>query len=100
IRDLTVTGVQTCALPISLCFFVVVGDTLPTAERWLADLQSLVDGEGVALYPPRKGLGESEPHAEIAGKRVETLERVARGDVHIQIGRATCRGRRRRRGVG
>src|SRR5437588_11621824 len=49
-------------------FIVVVGDTLPTAERWLADLQALTDGDGLGLYPPREGLGETEPHAEIAGE--------------------------------
>src|SRR5687767_7312588 len=67
-------------------FFVVVAETLPDAERWLADLASLAeDAESVALYPPREGFGEVEPHLEVAGERVETLEQVARGQVRLLI---------------
>ena len=65
--------------------FVVVADQLPEAERWLADLQSVLGEEGVALYPPREGFGEVEPHAEIAGERVETLEKLARGAVRVLL---------------
>ncbi len=46
--------------------FVVVADQLPEAERWLGDLQSVFASDQVALYPPREGFGEIEPHAEIA----------------------------------
>ena len=66
-------------------FFVVLTDGLPDAERWLADLQALIDVEPVALYPPREGFGEVEPHAEVAGERVETLERVGRGGVRVLL---------------
>jgi transcription-repair coupling factor (superfamily II helicase) len=66
-------------------FFVVVADGVPGAERWLADLHSLDEAGAHALYPPREGFGESEPHAEIAGERVETLERVGRGGVRILL---------------
>ncbi len=59
-------------------FFVVLAPHVGDAERWLADLES-IGGAGVAFYPPREAFGESEPHAEIAGERVETMERVARG---------------------
>lgn len=71
-------------------FFVVVTQGLPDAERWLADLQSLAADPAVALYPPREGFGEAEPHAEVAGERVETLERVGRGGVRtlLTTGRA------------
>ena len=65
-------------------FFVVIGESVSGAERWLADLESLVDG-GVAFYPPREGFGEAEPHAEVAGERVETLERIARGEIRILL---------------
>ena len=65
--------------------FVVVGDQLPEAERMLADLQSVLGDEGVALYPPREGFGEVEPHAEVAGERVETLEQLARGAVRVLL---------------
>ena len=65
--------------------FVVVADQVAEAERWLADLQSVLGGEGIALYPPREGLGEVEPHAEVAGERVETLEALARGGVRVLL---------------
>nr|MCU0625710.1 DEAD/DEAH box helicase [Gemmatimonadaceae bacterium] len=64
---------------------VVVCDALPEAERWLADLGALTDGDGIALYPPREGFGEIEPHAEVAGERVETLEALARGRVRLLL---------------
>ena len=66
-------------------FFVVVTDTLPDAERWLADLRTLLADDIVALYPPREGFGEAEPHLEVAGERVETLERTMRGQVRLLI---------------
>jgi transcription-repair coupling factor (superfamily II helicase) len=65
--------------------FVVVAGGLPDAERWLADLQSLTEETPVALYPPREGFGEAEPHVEVAGERVETLERIGRGEVRILL---------------
>jgi transcription-repair coupling factor (superfamily II helicase) len=66
-------------------FFVVLTEGIPQAERWLADLQAILDETPVALYPPREGFGEAEPHAEIAGERVETLERVSRGEVRVLL---------------
>ena len=67
-------------------FFVVVAETVPDAERWLADLTSVAEEPAtVALYPPREGFGEIEPHLEVAGERVETLEHVARGRVRILV---------------
>src|SRR5712671_7926685 len=57
-------------------FFVVLNDEVAGAERWLADLSTLVEPDGVAFYPPRESFGEAEAHAEIAGERVETLERI------------------------
>jgi transcription-repair coupling factor (superfamily II helicase) len=66
-------------------FFVVVAETLPDAERWLADLRTLLADDIVALYPPREGFGEAEPHMEVAGERVETLERTMRGDVRLLV---------------
>jgi transcription-repair coupling factor (superfamily II helicase) len=55
------------------------------AERWLADLESLGDAGFAAFYPPREGFGEAEPHAEVAGERVETLERIGHGDVKVLL---------------
>jgi transcription-repair coupling factor (superfamily II helicase) len=66
-------------------FFVVVTDTLPDGERWLADLRALLEEDIVALYPPREGFGEAEPHMEVAGERVETLERTMRGQVRLLV---------------
>src|SRR6267143_474480 len=66
-------------------FFVVVNDDVAGAERWLADLTTLVETEVVAFYPPRESFGEAEAHAEIAGERVETLERIGQGDLRILI---------------
>ena len=39
----------------------------------------------VALYPPREGFGEAEPHVEVAGERVETLERLTRGELRVLL---------------
>jgi transcription-repair coupling factor (superfamily II helicase) len=69
---------------------LVVSDDVAGAERWLADLLQLAEPNAdgalpVAFYPPRESFGEAEPHAEIAGERVETLERMARGAVRIVI---------------
>ena len=66
-------------------FFVVVSDDISDSERWLADLTTLLDSEVVAFYPPRESFGEAEAHAEIAGERVETLERIGRGDLRIVV---------------
>ncbi len=75
---------------ISTRLILIVSDDVAGAERWLADLLQLVEPgeEGelpVAFYPPRESFGEAEPHAEIAGERVETLERMARGALRIVV---------------
>ena len=54
------------------------------AERWLSDLQFLSD-EAVALYPQREALGEDEPHYEIAGERVETIEALLGGRLRMLV---------------
>lgn len=77
--------VATLARSLEKRFFVVITENVSDAERWLADLQSLTDEKRVAFYPPREGFGEREHHAEVAGERVETLERSARGDIQILI---------------
>ncbi|HEY7236347.1 MAG TPA: transcription-repair coupling factor [Gemmatimonadaceae bacterium] len=66
-------------------FFVVATESVTEAERWLADLGTLADDTPLALYPPREGFGEAEPHMEVAGERVETLERLTRGEIHILV---------------
>jgi transcription-repair coupling factor (superfamily II helicase) len=71
---------------------VVVTASPADAERWLADLAVLLPEEAVALYPQREALGEDEPHFEIAGERVETLERLNRGAIRalVTTARATA----------
>jgi transcription-repair coupling factor (superfamily II helicase) len=64
---------------------LVVTPTSTAAERWLADLNVLLPEDAVALYPQREALGEDEPHYEIAGERVETLERLNRGAVGVVV---------------
>ncbi len=71
------------ALPQRLV--VVLADQVGDAERWLADLGALADALPVALYPPREGFGEVEPHTEVAGERVETLARLAAGGVRVLL---------------
>jgi transcription-repair coupling factor (superfamily II helicase) len=71
---------------------VILTATPSDAERWLADLTVLLGEDAVALYPQRESLGEDEPHYEIAGERVETLERLNRGAVRaiVTTARATA----------
>ncbi len=64
---------------------VIVAPAPTDAERWLADLLVLLPEAQVALYPQREALGEDEPHYEIAGERVETLERLNRGAVRVVV---------------
>ena len=77
--------VATLARRFPTRFIVVLADGVGEAERWLSDLQTLLDEPKLALYPPREAFGEAEPHAEVAGERVETLERVGRGDVRLLL---------------
>ena len=64
--------------------FLVVAPGPAEAERWLADLSVLM-ADRVRLYPQREALGAEEPHFEIAGERVETLEALMRGDVSVVV---------------
>src|SRR5579859_7180751 len=65
--------------------FAVVAPTPADAERWLADLQTLLGFEAIALYPQRESLGAEEPHYELAGERIETIEALLRGAVRVLI---------------
>ena len=76
--------------------FVVITPTPTDAERWLADLRMLT-GSAVALYPQREALGAEEPHFEIAGERVETLELLLSGQVRVLV--TTARAAAERTGV-
>lgn len=76
--------------------FTVMATTPAEAERWLSDLQRLTDVP-MALYPQREGLGEEEPHHEIAGERVETLQALVEGRIRILV--TTARASAERTGV-
>ena len=65
--------------------FTIVAPTPADAERWLADLQTLMVGAAPALYPQRESLGAEEPHYELAGERVETLEALLSGHVRVLV---------------
>ncbi|HEY3221622.1 MAG TPA: transcription-repair coupling factor [Gemmatimonadales bacterium] len=65
--------------------FTIVAPTPADGERWLADLQTLLKPEMTALYPQRESLGAEEPHYELAGERIETLEALLRGAVRVLI---------------
>jgi transcription-repair coupling factor (superfamily II helicase) len=65
--------------------FTVVAPTPADGERWLADLQTLLGPDGPALYPQRESLGVEEPHYELAGERIETLEALLRGSVRVLV---------------
>ncbi|HXV89720.1 MAG TPA: transcription-repair coupling factor [Gemmatimonadales bacterium] len=74
----------------------VVAATPGDAERWLADLRMLA-GDAARLYPQREALGAEEPHYEIAGERIETLEALLGGGVRILV--TTARATAERTGV-
>ncbi len=76
--------------------FVCVAPTPTDAERWLADAQALA-GAIAALYPQREALGAEEPHFEIAGERIETVEALLAGAVRILV--TTARATAERTGV-
>jgi transcription-repair coupling factor (superfamily II helicase) len=92
--------VATLARRLPQRVFTVVAPTPADAERWLADLQTLGGGGGsspAALYPQRESLGTEEPHYEIAGERVETLEALLHGAVRVLV--TTARATAERTGV-
>jgi transcription-repair coupling factor (superfamily II helicase) len=64
--------------------FLVVAPTPGVAERWLSDFEALL-GESARLYPQREALGEEEPHFEIAGERVETIEAALAGEARVLV---------------
>ncbi|MEP6744132.1 MAG: transcription-repair coupling factor, partial [Gemmatimonadota bacterium] len=63
---------------------VIVAPGPSEAERWLADLRHLTDLP-LAYYPQRESLGEEEPHLEIAGERVETLDDLLSGRLRLLV---------------
>jgi transcription-repair coupling factor (superfamily II helicase) len=76
--------------------FVVLAPTPTDAERWFADARTL-GGDTAGLYPQREALGAEEPHFEIAGERIETVEALLSGRVRLLI--TTARATAERTGV-
>lgn len=74
---------------------VIVTATPADAERWLADLAHLT-ALPTGLYPQREALGEEEPHLEIAGERVETLEALLHGRLRLLVTTARATAERTR----
>ncbi|MDP3910610.1 MAG: hypothetical protein Q8Q14_09455, partial [Gemmatimonadales bacterium] len=85
--------VATLARRLPQRVFGIVAPTPGDGERWLADLRMLL-GDVVALYPQRESLGAEEPHYELAGERVETLEALQRGAVRLLVTTARATGER------
>ena len=77
--------VATLARALPQRVFTVIAPTPADGERWLADLQTLLGPTGPALYPQRESLGAEEPHYELAGERIETLESLLRGGVRVLV---------------
>ena len=77
--------VSTLARRLPQRVFAIVAPTPADAERWLADLQTLLGSEMIGLYPQRESLGAEEPHYELAGERIETIEALLRGAVRVLI---------------
>src|SRR6058998_2408619 len=77
--------VATLARALPQRVFSVVAPTPADGERWLADLQTLLGPESTALYPQRESLGAEEPHYELAGERIETIEALLRGVVRVLV---------------
>src|SRR6185436_14092317 len=59
--------------------FIVVSDDVAGAERWLADLSTLVEESVVSFYPPPESFSESQSHALFPGQQVEAIQRVNGG---------------------
>src|SRR5712692_6979184 len=77
--------VATLARALPQRLFTVIAPTPADGERWLADLQTLLGPESTLLYPQRESLGAEEPHYELAGERIETLEALLRGAVRVLV---------------
>jgi transcription-repair coupling factor (superfamily II helicase) len=57
------------------------------AEQATCDLEAMLGEGGIFLYPQRESLPyeEGEPHLEIGGARVESLEALLSGRAHVMV---------------
>jgi transcription-repair coupling factor (superfamily II helicase) len=67
--------------------WVVLAPDPDAAEQVHSDLETLLGEDAAALFPQREALPyeEGEPHIEIGGMRVESLERVLAGRASILV---------------
>lgn len=63
---------------------LVIAESPGEADKVVADLDVLFSGR-CRLFPQVEVMGEEEPHYEVAGERVETVEALVRGDVQIVV---------------
>src|SRR5690606_39589019 len=89
IRDFHVTGVQTCALPIS---WRGVGSASPAAIEALERLAWIADSEALELFESAVTKGVRPARAALLGV-MRVLAEQDRPDQVVKIGRASCRGR-------
>src|SRR5207249_5968529 len=96
-RDRNVTGVQTCALPISqlsdlngdgLLDLVLVGYQKAGIEIYY--------GDGAGNWTLQKTLPQSKPDSTMPGRDLLVADLNHDGHADIEIGRASCRERRER----
>src|SRR5207245_6916912 len=92
IRDATVSGVQTCALPISLRLVCLPG--LSTAPE-ISD----VSGRGVGMEVVKTALETLGGNLEIASEPGVGTRIAMRLPLTVEIGRASCRERQSISGV-
>src|SRR5207237_2245580 len=90
IRDSSVTGVQTCALPICVSYATpLFADRALNSEVWDVEGKRYVDfAGGIAVL----NTGHCHPHV-VAAIRAQ-LDRFTHTCFQVQIGRASCRERR------
>ena len=63
---------------------LVIAESPGEADKVVADLDVLFSGR-CRLFPQVEVMGEEEPHYEVAGERVETVEALVRGDVQVVV---------------
>src|SRR5206468_9790015 len=92
IRDLIVTGVQTCALPISL---VAAGVAQPQVG-----VDRVLHGRGIGVLGGQPVVDDQRGRLSRGGDGGGQVTVAERRSCHVQIGRASCRERVERWVVG
>src|SRR5256886_14414266 len=91
IRDLTVTGAQTCALPIWFpwCYgaddlYLQAGEPLPPAE-WYGDFEQRENGVGAVRYLQTQIAAARNRLPDLGGKRIGVVTGAAMGPLMPQV---------------